>query len=91
VTVTFLAEPTSASRIGFAITKPVGTAVVRNRLRRRVRAVLGADNDLRPGAYLVRLSPAAAGLDFATLANQVRSAVDNAHQVADGATHGVTP
>ncbi|MGB1506918.1 MAG: ribonuclease P protein component [Acidimicrobiales bacterium] len=46
-------------RIGYAIPRSVGSAVVRNRLRRRLRAVLAElDNeaDLPGGNHLVRVS-----------------------------------
>jgi ribonuclease P protein component len=59
--------PGSASDTGaavaYAIGKRVGTAVVRNRLRRRLRAVLAAAS-LPPGAYLVAVRPDAADLSF---------------------------
>jgi len=65
VSVTYLAAtaPTVAvpPRVAFAVPRKVGTAVVRNRLRRQVRAHLGASGaDLAPGAYLVALRPGAA-------------------------------
>jgi len=57
----------------------VGGAVVRNRLRRRIRAImtdLARDPAaLPPGAYLVRVDPAAADLDAAELARHLRAAV----------------
>ena len=60
MSVTYLAAtaPTVAvpPRVAFAVPRKVGTAVVRNRLRRQVRAHLGASGaDLAPGAYLVAL------------------------------------
>jgi ribonuclease P protein component len=48
-------------RIAFAIGRPVGGAVVRNRLRRRLRAVI-ADAGPPPGTYLVTARPEAATL-----------------------------
>ena len=44
--------------VAFAVGKPVGPAVVRNRLRRRLRAII-ADVDPAPGTYLVSAGPAA--------------------------------
>ena len=50
-------------RVAYAIGRPVGTAVVRNRLRRRLRAVVreldAATGGLPPGAYLVTPRPEA--------------------------------
>ena len=50
-------------RVAFAIPRKVGTAVVRNRLRRQVRAHLATNaatqGSLAPGAYLVALRPGA--------------------------------
>jgi ribonuclease P protein component len=68
VSVTYLAAtaPTAAGppRVAFAVPRKVGTAVVRNRLRRQVRAHLGRHDvvgaGLEPGAYLVALRPGAA-------------------------------
>jgi ribonuclease P protein component len=48
--------------VGFAVPRSVGTAVTRNRLRRRLRAAL-AESRLPGGAYLVIVQPAAASLD----------------------------
>ena len=58
----------------FAIGKTVGNAVVRNRLRRRMKEVLRLDESLPSGAYLVRAQPAAAALDFSTLQDNLRRA-----------------
>lgn len=58
----------------FAIGKTVGNAVVRNRLRRRMKEVLRLDESLPSGAYLVRAQPAAAALDFSTLRDNLRRA-----------------
>jgi RNase P protein component len=48
--------------------------VVRNRLRRQLRAQV-RDLDLAPGAYLVNLSPAAAGLTGSELRSHLELAV----------------
>lgn len=66
VTVTFVADDApTPPRVAFAIGRVVGGAVVRNRLRRRLRAVLAelaADPGFRSGAYLVGAGPAAVSL-----------------------------
>ena len=59
-----------AARIGFTVTKKIGTAVVRNRLRRRLKAALRTLDDLpaRPGHdYVLVARPAALSLAFAAL------------------------
>lgn len=52
--------------VAYAIGRPVGTAVARNRLRRRLRAVVDTV-ELAPGTYLISASPAAAGATSTTL------------------------
>ena len=52
--------------VAFAIGRSVGCAVERNRLRRRLRAIL-ADADLAPGTYLVGAGRKAATLSFQEL------------------------
>lgn len=56
--------------VAYAIGRSVGTAVVRNRLRRRLRAIV-AGLDLAGGTYLIAVSPAAAGFGSAELAEQL--------------------
>ena len=56
--------------MAYAVGRQVGPAVVRNRVRRRLRAAaaeLAATGALRPGSYLVVASPAAAGAPFSVL------------------------
>lgn len=61
LTITRLPETAGGSpvpAVAFAIGRPVGPAVARNRLRRRLRAVI-ADAAPAPGTYLVSAGPAA--------------------------------
>ena len=60
--------------VAFAIGRRVGSAVVRNRLRRRLRAVL-AEAGPAPGDYLVACDPAAAALPFSDLKALVSTAL----------------
>jgi ribonuclease P protein component len=67
-----------AVRVAFAIGRTVGTAVVRNRLRRRLRHVLaGCDpTELPPGTYLFRLAPSTAALSYQELSATVIRALE---------------
>ena len=66
---TYLFDPSaSPPRVGFAIGRAVGPAVVRNRSRRRLRVILSA-LDLPAGWYLVGARPEAAGRSFAELSS----------------------
>ncbi len=52
-------------RVAFAIGRPIGNAVTRNRLRRRLRALVAAEAavGLPAGWYLLGASPAAGTAD----------------------------
>ena len=67
-------------RVAYAIPKPVGSAVVRNRVRRRLRSILaGIDRSprsLSPGDYLVRVCPGAADSSFDELRRNLKEAID---------------
>jgi ribonuclease P protein component len=57
--------------VAFAVGRPVGPAVTRNRLRRRLRAAIAAI-DPKPGTYLVSAGPAARTLSDQELRDLVR-------------------
>jgi len=61
-------------RVAFAVGRGVGPAVVRNRLRRRLRTV-ARELRLPSGAYLIGASREAAGLSVTELADRVRGAL----------------
>ena len=67
-----LPDPSCATaKVAFAIGRPVGTAVTRNRLRRRLRELLRRAS-LVPGLYLFGVSRDATGEpSFAELATAV--------------------
>jgi ribonuclease P protein component len=70
ISMTFLpGDPSVPPRVAYAVGKRVGPAVVRNRVRRRLRAVAQAHRaELRPGgAYLFGAGPAAAAAPYAEI------------------------
>jgi ribonuclease P protein component len=88
VQVTWLADPVAAGppRAAFAVGRKVGGAVVRNRLRRRLRHVLAEQaGAMRPGAYLVAAGPAAVGLSPEELRTTVTSALRSVGALEDAA------
>jgi ribonuclease P protein component len=83
ITVTFApGAPTDPTQVAYAIGRKVGGAVVRNRLRRRLRAIVAElESALAPGAYLLGATAEAAGLSF----GELRVVVSEAMQaVRDG-------
>jgi len=80
VAVTALAERAAdvyETRVAFAVGRRVGPAVVRNRVRRRLRAA-ARELDLPAGAYLVAAEPAAAALEYHDLRQHLAVAVRRA-------------
>jgi len=76
VTVTVLRDADdSATSVAYAVSRSVGNAVERNRVRRRLRAIV-RNAELTPGSYLVSVAPAAATLSFDELAGHVRRACE---------------
>ncbi|MCU1351025.1 MAG: Ribonuclease protein component [Acidimicrobiales bacterium] len=76
--VTYLADGEEGPpRVAYAIGRRVGGAVVRNRLRRRLRAVVAAaaadDPRMPPGAYLFTATPVAVSLTHEELKSNVAS------------------
>jgi ribonuclease P protein component len=87
LTVTFVADAAprpgtearhpARTRVAFAVPRRVGKAVVRNRVRRRLRAVFAeADPTRAPaGAYLVAVRPGVADLSYRELSEHVHRAL----------------
>jgi ribonuclease P protein component len=77
------AERAVFAEVGYAISKRCGNAVLRNRLRRRLRgAVRGLSTELSPGAYLLATAPEASDLTYPELVACVRDATRVAHDRA---------
>jgi ribonuclease P protein component len=90
---------TGEVRVAFAIGRKVGPAVVRNRLRRRLRAAARdldrSTGGLPTGAYLITLRPEAAGSSYRDLHHDLGRAIGSATagprrpRPAGGATAGL--
>lgn len=76
-----LSDPSSdVAQVAFAINRAVGNAVTRNRLRRRLRAVM-AELDLATGLYLIGCRPQASELTF----DQIRAVLQKLPAALDPA------
>ncbi|KIH98748.1 hypothetical protein LP52_11475 [Streptomonospora alba] len=75
-------------RVGFAVGKPVGNAVTRKRVQRRLRHLMRARiGQLPPGSLLVvRAKPLSASLGYDTLAAQLDGAIASATRPRKHAT-----
>jgi ribonuclease P protein component len=68
---TYLPQPgTTGPSVAFAIGRNVGPAVVRNRLRRRLRSIVRA-RDLPGGFWLIGTRPGSAELTFDELTTRI--------------------
>jgi len=66
------------ARVAFAIPRSVGGAVVRNRIRRRIRAVLAELSTSKPGSvpggdYLIRVTAPIDRFDHSALRSTIES------------------
>lgn len=77
---------TAESRAAVVVPKAVGTAVIRNQVRRRLRHLLAAAlPDLPPGsAVVIRVVPPAAGLSSRLLGEHLRAALTRAERRRPG-------
>lgn len=62
--------------VAYAIGRAVGGAVVRNRIRRRLRELMVTRVDNSDGLFLVGVTPQAADLDFSGLAEELDTALE---------------
>jgi ribonuclease P protein component len=78
--VSFVAQPGwDRSQVAYAVGRKVGNAVERNRLRRRMRAIVAARAaELPVGAYVVRSNEGGPALDFDELKVAMSRALDKA-------------
>lgn len=76
----------SSVRAGFVVSKAVGNAVVRNRVKRRLRHAVAAQMTDWPAGtdVVVRATPKAADLDFAALGRDLSDAVALARSAKRG-------
>jgi ribonuclease P protein component len=76
---------TGAVRVGFTVSRQVGNAVERNRVRRRLREIvrLMPDGVMRPGHdYVLIARRAALALPFGTMARELDAALGRIHAAA---------
>jgi ribonuclease P protein component len=80
LTVSFLEQPAwSRPEVAYAISRRVGGAVVRNQLKRRLRAIVAERAPFLPvGAYVVRTGPGGPLLDFDELKVAMSQALEKA-------------
>ena len=71
------AVPGQPPALAFAIGKRVGNAVVRNRLRRRLREAARRLVTLPPGTYLIRARPEAVALSFQEISSHLARAASS--------------
>ncbi|HXW34634.1 MAG TPA: ribonuclease P protein component [Acidimicrobiales bacterium] len=82
VTAVYVREGADPSpRVAYAVGRRVGSAVVRNRLRRRLKAAVEG-LELKPGSYLVAAGRQAGELGFEELRMTVASAMTSAARKA---------
>jgi len=74
-----------AARAGFTVTRKVGSAVVRNRVRRRLRAAVACEAEaMRPGVdYVVIGRRAALRSDFSDLRADIARGLAKVHERLD--------
>lgn len=74
VSVAYADDRGARARVAFGVSRRVGNAVMRNRIRRILRSEL-AQVELPAGAYLVSVSPEAGATPGAELRSQLRDAL----------------
>ena len=69
-------QPRADARYGFAIPKRVGGAVVRNRVKRRLRAIVGKSDHPKGWDYVIYAFPATADATSEKLAESLNRLVE---------------
>jgi ribonuclease P protein component len=78
-------EDKGAARVGFTVSRKVGTAVERNRVRRRLREIVRRSAAMRPGHdYVLVGRRAALGLPFERLIEELDGALRRVHDRRSG-------
>jgi len=87
ITVTWApGDPAEPPRVAYAIGKHVGGATVRNRVRRRLRAIIrDLERPLASGAWLIGAAPEVAKLSYGELQAAVTEAIVAVDRGADRA------
>jgi ribonuclease P protein component len=68
-------------RVAFSVSRRVGGAVVRNTWRRRLRSIAAElSGELRPGAYLIAVTPEVTRLTYGQLKDQVSTTMRRASE-----------
>ena len=93
MSVSFVDRPgQDRTEVAFAVNRNVGNAVVRNLLRRRMRAIVSERAaELPAGAYLVRCDPTGPMLDFHELKVAMSQALEKATNRARPGTPPTLP
>jgi ribonuclease P protein component len=78
-------ETLPVPRFGFTVTKQMGNAVVRNRIKRRLRAALGEAGSKASGDfdYVIIARTDAFGCDYQLLVEDFIAGFDRVHRTAD--------
>ena len=72
-------QEVAEAQFGFIVSKAVGTAVTRNRVKRQLRAAVASKlANLKPVAVVIRANPAAARADFSQILSSMNQVLEAA-------------
>jgi len=73
-------EDKNSIRVGYAISRNVGSAVFRNKIRRQLREIINgiykSNKDFPNGSYLIRVLPGIKGKSFSEIDTFVKEAIE---------------